>query len=123
MQLSKGMKLSKKRKSFPTSSIKFQSRRTSLREKIKILKEFAQVTAGKVNGLELRLFDDFEKRIFSKQAICISKDHELLERIMKMLDDQRFKTHRIHKQHNMFQMTPNHLAKTKMSFQIISMNI
>ena len=123
MQLSKGTKLSKKRKSFPTSSIKFQSRRMSLREKIKFLKEFSQVTAGKVNGLELRLSDDFEKRIFSEQSICISKDNELLEIIMKMLDDQRFKTHRIHKQHNLFQMTPNHLAKTKMIFQIISINI
>ena len=102
MQLSKGMKLSKKRKSFPTSLIKFQSRGIRLREKIKFLKEFAQVTAGKVNVLELRLSYDFEKHIFSEQAICISKDHELLERIMKMLDDQRFKTHRIHKQHNLF---------------------
>ena len=123
MQLSKGTNLSKKRKSFPTSLIKFQSRGIRLREKIKFLKEFAQVTAGKVNGLELRLSDDFEKSIFSEQAICISKDHELLERIMKMLDDQRFKTHRIPKQHKLFQMTPNHLAKTKMSFQIIYMNI
>ena len=60
----------------------------SLREKIKFLKEFAQVTAGKVNGLELILSDDFEKRIFFEQAICISKDHELLKRIMKMLNDQ-----------------------------------
>ena len=94
-----------------------------MREKIKFLREFARETAGKVNGLELRLSDDFEKRIFFEQAICISKDHELLERIMKMLDDQKFKTHRIHKQHNLFQMTPNNLAKTKMSFQIISMNI
>ena len=123
MQLSKGTKLSKKRKSFPTSSIKFQSRRTSLREKIKFLKEFVQVTAGKVNGLELRLSDDFEICIFCEQAIFICKYHELLEKIMKMLDDQRFKTHRIHKQHNLFQMTPNHLVIAKMSFQIISMKI
>ena len=102
MQLSKGTKLSKKRKSFPTSSIKFQSRRTSLREKIKFLREFSRETAGKVNALELKLSDDFEKCIFFEEAICICKDHELLERIMKMLNDQRFKTHIIRKQHNLF---------------------
>ena len=87
MQLSKGTNISKKRKSFPTSSIKFQSRRTSLREKIKFLREFARETAGKVNGLELRLFDDFGKCIFFEKSIFISKYHELLERIMNMLND------------------------------------
>ena len=87
MQLSKGTKLSKKRKSFPISSIKFQSKRANLREKIKFLREFSRETTGKVNALELRLSYDFEKHIFYEQAIFISKDHELLERIMKMLDD------------------------------------
>ena len=73
MQLSKGMKLSKKRKSFPTSSIKFQSRRTSLREKIKFLKEFSQVTAGKVNGLELRLSDILRNAYFLSKQFAFLK--------------------------------------------------
>lgn len=59
-----------------------------LEREIEFLREFARETAGKVNGLELRLSDDFEKRIFSEQAICISKAHESLERILKMLNDQ-----------------------------------
>lgn len=55
---------------------------------IEYLREFARETSGKLNGLELRLSNDFEKSIFSQQAIYISKAHESLERIMKMLNEQ-----------------------------------
>lgn len=59
-----------------------------LEREIEYLREFARETSGKLNGLELRLSDEFEKRKFSQQEIYISKAHESLERLMKMLNDQ-----------------------------------
>lgn len=59
-----------------------------LEREIEYLREFARETSGKLNGLELRLSDEFEKRKFYQQEIYISKAHESLERLMKMLNDQ-----------------------------------